>query len=126
MLAAFCRGEMELAASYFAEDATLRNNVAPDVKVGRAAILAHLLRWQSSFSDAAARDVQFIDAGDVVIGTFIGEGTNTGPLGDAPATGKRYAIKYCEIYRFNEAGEIAGDEAYFDQLSMLRQLGLAP
>ena len=32
VLDAFCRNELELAASYFAEDATLKNNVVADVK----------------------------------------------------------------------------------------------
>jgi steroid delta-isomerase-like uncharacterized protein len=125
LLDLFCRNELEEAATYFAEDATLRNNVVSDVKRGRAAILEHLKRWHSSFSDAAARDVEFLDAGDTVIGLFYGEGTHTGPIGDIPATGKRYSIRYCEIYRFGPDGKIVADEAFLDQLSMLRQLGLA-
>lgn len=122
----FCRKELAEAASYFAEDATLRNNVSPDVKRGRQAIYEHLVRWYSSFSDAAAHSMEFIDAGDTVIGMFHGEGTHTGPLGDFPATGKRYSIRYCEIYRFDAEGKIIANEAFYDSLSLLRQLGLAP
>lgn len=125
VLDAFCRNELELAASYFAEDATLKNNVVPDVKRGRGEILEHLRRWHTSFSDASARDCEFLEAGDTVIGIFYGEGTHTGPIGDIPPTGKRYSLKYCEIYRFGPDGKIVANEAFFDQLSLLRQLGLA-
>lgn len=122
----FCRNELEEAASHFAEDATLRNNVVSDVKRGRAEILEHLKRWHTMFSDASTRDEEFLEAGDNVIGLFRGEGTHTGPIGDIPATGKRYSIRYCEIYRFGPDGKIVANEAFFDQQSMLRQLGLAP
>jgi ketosteroid isomerase-like protein len=126
VLDAFCRGDLEVAASYFAEDATLQNNVVSDVKRGRAAIHAHLVHWYASFSEAVARDVELLDAGDNVVGIFFGEGTHTGPLGEFPPTGKRYSIKYCEIYRFGPDGLIVANEAFFDQLSLLRQLGLTP
>ena len=114
----FCRNELEEAASHFAEDATLRNNVVSDVKRGRAEILEHLKRWHTMFSDASTRDEEFLEAGDTIIGLFRGEGTHTGPIGDIPATGKRYSIRYCD-------GKIIANEAFFDQQSMLRQLGLA-
>jgi predicted ester cyclase len=55
----------------------------------------------------------------------VGEGTHTGPIGAIPATGKRYAIKYCELYRFGPDGKIVANEGFFDQGSLLRQLGLA-
>jgi steroid delta-isomerase-like uncharacterized protein len=125
VLDAFCRKDLDVAADHFAEDATLSNNVVSDVKRGRAAIRAHLERWHASFSDAAARDVELLEDGDTVVGIFFGEGTHTGPVGDHPATGKRYSIKYCEIYRFGPDGKIVANQAFYDQLSLLRQLGLA-
>ncbi|PCC71135.1 Ketosteroid isomerase-related protein [Nannocystis exedens] len=125
VLDAFCRKDLDVAADYFAEDATLTNNTVTVVHRGRPAIRAHLERWHTMFSDAAAHSIELLEAGNTIVGIFYGEGTNTGPIGDKPATGKRYSIRYCEIYHFGPDGKIVANEAFFDQLTMLRQLGLA-
>lgn len=52
-------------------------------------------------------------------------GTQTGPMGDFPATGRRAESKFLAIFRL-EDGKIAELWAEWDNLAMLAQLGLFP
>jgi steroid delta-isomerase-like uncharacterized protein len=81
--------------------------------------------WSDAFSDGHISDAKFYDAGDTVVTEFIGSGTNDGPLGPLPATGRRGEVPYLEIYHFNADGQVIGGRAYFDQLALLVQLGHA-
>lgn len=40
-----------------------------------------------------------------------------------PATGKHVELPYLEIYHFNAEGKVSSGRAYFDQLTLLAQLG---
>ena len=81
--------------------------------------------WADAFSDGKITEARYHDAGDTVVTEFVGRGTNDGPLGPMPATGKQLVLPYCEIYSFNSDGKVAGGRAYFDQLTLLTQLGHA-
>ena len=92
---------------------------------GRTGFKEFMQAWVTAFSDAAVTEPTYIDGGDIVVATFLGTGTNDGRFGDAPATGKRMALPFCEIMRFDAAGRIQSGGIYYDQLSMLTQLGIA-
>jgi len=82
-----------------------------------------LVGWTKAFPDARITKADYIDAGNVVIAQFTVEGTNDGPLPGFPATKKRATSEYCEICRFDGEGRMISGEAYYDQYSMLVQLG---
>jgi len=79
--------------------------------------------WTKAFPDARITKADFIDAGNVVIAQFTVEGTNDGPLPGFPPTRKHWTGDYCEIYRFDGEGRMISGEVYYDQYSMLAQLG---
>ena len=79
--------------------------------------------WVKGFSNAKITDAKYYDAGDTVIAEYIGRGTNDGPLGSMPKTGKPVQVRMCEIVRFDASGKIASGRAYYDQVTMLNQLG---
>ncbi|MFN2494401.1 MAG: ester cyclase [Pseudonocardiaceae bacterium] len=79
--------------------------------------------WVAAFSDAAVTEVGYLDAGTHVIAQFTGAGTNDGPLGPMPPTGRRMVQPFCEIMRFNSVGQIVSGCLYYDQVTMLIQLG---
>jgi ketosteroid isomerase-like protein len=55
----------------------------------------------------------------------MGRGTNDGPMGPGNAvTGKRMDMPFCEILRVQD-GRVVSGEIFYDQLTMLTQLGLA-
>jgi steroid delta-isomerase-like uncharacterized protein len=71
-------------------------------------------------------DVEMMIAeGDKVAVYATYSGTQTGPMGDFPMTGRRAESKFLAIFRF-EDGKIAELWAEWDNLAMLTQLGLFP
>ena len=58
-----------------------------------------------------------------ILGVY--SGTNTGPMGDIPATGKSAESPFLGIFRI-ESGLIAELWVEWDNLAMLTQLGLYP
>jgi steroid delta-isomerase-like uncharacterized protein len=82
--------------------------------------------WIVSSPDIRITDPRYIDAGQTVISTFTVTGTQDGPLGAFPATGKEFALPLCEMWHFDPSGRVVGGELYYDQVSLLAQLGLLP
>ena len=56
---------------------------------------------------------------------FTGRGTNDGPLGPFPATGKEWTPDLRDVH-FDADGGVVGGEIYYDQVSLLTQLELLP
>jgi steroid delta-isomerase-like uncharacterized protein len=83
-----------------------------------------LAGWVVSSSDIRITAPRYIDAGETVVCTFTVVGTQDGPLGPFPATGKEYALPLCEMWHFDAGGQIVGGDLYYDQVSLLTQLGL--
>lgn len=82
--------------------------------------------WVTAFSDAAVTNARYTETADRSIAQFDGAGTNDGPLGPMPATGKSLNMPLCEIMTFGADGRIVGGELYYDQVTMLVQLGHMP
>jgi predicted ester cyclase len=79
--------------------------------------------WAPAFSDARIMNPEYIDAGDIVIAWFTGEGTNDGPLGSLKPTGRRMTLPFCEICHFDQQGQIVSGSCYYDPYTLLTQLG---
>lgn len=79
--------------------------------------------WGKTFSDGRITDPTYLDAGDAVIAQYVARGTNDGPFGPYPATGRQLTFALCEIFRFDGDGQIVGGGLYYDRLGMLAQLG---
>jgi hypothetical protein len=88
-----------------------------------AAFLGWLQEWATAFSDAQVVDAEFLDGGDFTVSRFNGQGTNDGPLGSLAATGNRMVLPFCEILHWTSDGEVESGELYYDQFTLLTQLG---
>ena len=87
--------------------------------------MAWLQEWATGMSDARVTSPEYLDAGEYSVCRFAGQGTTDGPLGPMRAvTGERMDMPFCEILRIQD-DKIAGGEIFYDQLTMLTQLGLA-
>ena len=82
--------------------------------------------WIATSSDIKIIDARYFDAGQTVGSTFTVVGTHDGPLGPFPATGKQFALPLCEMWHFDSSGRVVGGDLYYDQVSLLTQLGLMP
>ena len=82
--------------------------------------------WVEASSDILVTGPRYLDAGQAVVCTFTVVGTHDGPLGPFPATGKRFALPLCELWHFDPSGRVVGGDLYYDQVSLLTQVGLLP
>jgi steroid delta-isomerase-like uncharacterized protein len=82
--------------------------------------------WVEAAHDIRITDPRYLDAGRTVVCTFIVVGTHDGPLGPFPATGRQFALPLCELWHFDAGGRVVGGDLYYDQVSLLTQLGLMP
>jgi steroid delta-isomerase-like uncharacterized protein len=82
--------------------------------------------WVQASSDIRITDPNYLDAGRAVVCTFTVVGTNDGPLGPFPATSKQFKLPLCELWHFDPGGRVVGGDLYYDQVSLLTQLGLLP
>jgi len=85
-----------------------------------------LAGWVRASSDIRITDPRYTDAGQTVVAQFTAVGTQDGPLGPVPATGEQFALALCEMWHFNPSGRVVGGDLYYDQLSLLVQLGVMP
>jgi steroid delta-isomerase-like uncharacterized protein len=85
-----------------------------------------LAGWVGAASDIRITDPRYIDAGQTVVCTFTIVGTHDGRLGTFPATGKGFSLSLCEMWHFDSSGGVVGGDLYYDQVSLLMQLGLMP
>ena len=87
------------------------------------------IRLQESFlasvPDQLVTIQQLVAEGDRVAALATYAGTQSGPIGDLPATGNAFAIPFLSIFRI-EAGTIAELWVEWDNVAMLTQLGLFP
>ncbi|PYX30657.1 MAG: hypothetical protein DMG77_09180 [Acidobacteria bacterium] len=79
--------------------------------------------WAKAFSDGRITNPQYIDAGAIVVAQFTAEGTNDGPFGSMKPTGRKMSLPFCEICHFNRQGQIVSGGSYYDQYTLLTQLG---
>ena len=82
--------------------------------------------WVRASSDIRITDPRYLDAGQAAVSMFTVAGTHDGPLGPFPATGKQFVLALCELWHFDETGQVVGGDLYYDQVSLLAQLGLMP
>ena len=122
--AAINRRDWVAVVKDFAQDAEYTDRPRDLTSKGPAEFVDYLRDgWLTSFSDATVNDVHYLDAGDKSIALFTGSGTQDGQLGPFPPSGKRMTHRFCEIMHAGSDGKIIGGEIYYDQMSMLVQLG---
>lgn len=83
------------------------------------------MAWAKAFPDGKIINARYTDAGDTVIAQFTAEGTNNGPFGAFPPSGHRMSLPFCEIWQFDAGGRMILGGIYYDQFTLLAQLGHA-
>jgi len=97
----------------------------PRVQVvkGQDAVRDWYASWATAFPDAVAGATVVAASDDTVAVEGLFAGTNTANFGPLPPTGKAVSLPWANVLRFDDDGRIVGGSAYYDQLSLLVQLG---
>ncbi|HEY7836148.1 MAG TPA: ester cyclase [Solirubrobacteraceae bacterium] len=95
-----------------------------DVYDGEAAVRAYFAETRRAFPDQRNELVSLRHADDAVIVEFDLLGTQRGPLRSLPPTGRSFRARMTAFFIF-EGDRIVCERVYFDQATILRQLGVA-
>jgi steroid delta-isomerase-like uncharacterized protein len=78
-----------------------------------------------AFPDQRNEVISIREADDSVVVEFDLLGTHLAAFGGFEPTGREFRARMCAIFEF-DGDRIACERVYFDQLTILRQLGLVP
>ena len=116
------KGNVEVASEVFAED-YVRHDLRPTQALrgpaGQAKIAAD---FRAAFPDLRMELDLILGDGDLVAARWTAEGTNTGPWGGRPPTGKRARFSGVNIFWFRD-GKVIELWNHRDDLGLMQQLG---
>jgi len=115
----FDRIEEALASSFLYEDLPRALTIK-----SHAEFIDYLNEWAGGFSDANVGSPQYVDGPDHSVALFHARGLNDGSIAGMPPTGKRMDVPFCEILHYGSDGQVTSGEIYYDQVTMLTQLGV--
>jgi steroid delta-isomerase-like uncharacterized protein len=95
-----------------------------EVYDGEDAVRRYYAESRTAFPDQRNEVVALHHADDVVVIEFDLLGTHLGPLRALPPTGRSFRCRMTALFVF-EGDRLIGERVYFDQATILRQLGLA-
>jgi steroid delta-isomerase-like uncharacterized protein len=95
-----------------------------DVYDGPAEVSAYFEESRTAFPDQRNEVRALHHADDGVLVEAIIRGTHKGPLRSLPPTGREYELPILAFFMFEE-DKLVCERVYFDQLTVLRQLGIA-
>ena len=108
--------------SFMAEPFTRRvNNVT--TASNRKELAANMQVYINAFPDLHLTVDDVVATEDHVILNWTITGTNTGIFGEIQATGKKVKVSGITRMDFNESGKIVYEDVFFNELSLLQQLG---
>jgi predicted ester cyclase len=92
-------------------------------------LISMLQAYVAAFPDMRHEVLDSVESGDTIAVELRVTATHTGPFrtpeGEIPATGKKVAWDSVDFIKIRE-GRVLSWHTYFDQLTFLQQLGLAP
>ena len=118
------RGDVSAADEAFAPDCLVHINGSPDPNLSVAGFKQMMTGLLAAFPDLRITIEDQVIAGDRVATRWVAEGTNSGPFGPVPATGRRVRVDGHILDRVAD-GRIAERWEQWDKAGMMQQLGLA-
>ena len=120
------RRDFEGVVRNTADNLTYRDHPRGETLNGKQKFRQWVEAWAKACSDGKIVNPESLDAGDTVIAQFRAEGTNDGPFAGLPATGRKMSVEFCEICHFDKNGRMIRAGVYYDQYTVLTQLGHVP
>jgi steroid delta-isomerase-like uncharacterized protein len=122
---AYNQRDLDAQVSGYADTFTMTDHARGMTLRSRDEVKRWMDDWIGASSDGKIDVVEVIDAGDVIVSVLQMDGTNDGPMGPMPASGRRFSTRGVQILHFDEDGRITAHDNFFDQLSLMIQLGFA-
>ena len=122
LLETVMNADTTLAEEILHPDCVLRYPVLPEPIKGIDNYKNHIKNTAHTFSEFKAIIEEVNVKGDKIWCRYTMTGINTGPLGDLPATGKKFKVTGMAITRIVD-GKIIEDETFWNALSFYQQLG---
>lgn len=97
------------------------NNV--EIASNKEELTANIQVYLTGFPDLNLTIDDILPYRDQVIMNWTITGTNTGVFGEYPATGKKIKVSGLSRLSFDQAGKIHHEDIYYNELSLLQQLG---
>jgi steroid delta-isomerase-like uncharacterized protein len=95
-----------------------------DVYDGEEEVRAYFAESRTAFPDQRNELIALHHADDAVIAEFDLLGTHLGPLRALPPTGRAFRCRMTAFFLF-EGADLVCERVYFDQATIMRQLGVA-
>lgn len=114
--------DLSIVSNYFS-DVFIRNVNNVKLASDRKELAAHMQVYFTGFPDLKIEINDIISEGDQIYLSWTLNGTNTGQFGDLSATGKKIKISGMSLIHFNEEGKIIHEEVFYNELSLLQQMG---
>jgi steroid delta-isomerase-like uncharacterized protein len=118
-------GQVDRLGEFYAEQVVRHVSELPDPIVGLEANQAYIRGLLDAFPDGRVELARIVTEGDWVAVHWIWTGTHTGDLPGLPATGSTLRLEGMSFVQIDD-GKAVEIWDISDQLSMLRQLGVAP
>ncbi len=119
-------GDFDALDGLLTEDFSRHSQATPDVEVRSREDFKKLQKKFAAISPDQHIEIEMLVAeADKVAALATYTGTQTGPMGSFPATGKKYTMTFLSIFRI-EGDRIAELWVEWDNMAILKQLGLLP
>ena len=120
---------LDKSVAAFAADSTFTNVPRGITLPGRDGYKQFVLFFTEAFPDSRIEITNIFATEDQLVLEYTGRGTNTGPLHlptrDVPATGRSGELRLCDVFQIRN-GKITSYHTYYDTMTLLQNLGLAP
>ena len=118
-------GNSELVAQVYADNVERIDPNSPQPIHGREQIANYIAEVHTGFPNFKLEIKERMIEGEKVVSEWACTGTHSGVFQGIPPTGRRVTILGVSL-NWVQGGKIITERAYFDRLSMLQQLGVAP
>ena len=115
--------DFDALGKYFAEGVSFNDPPRNQVIKGKKDLSDFYESWALACPDSTCGATVIAASGDTVAVEGVWVGTNSGPFGPFPATGRSVSMPWVNVLRFNGEGQITDGAGYYDQLTPLTQLG---
>ncbi|REJ82881.1 MAG: ester cyclase [Bacteroidetes bacterium] len=123
ILESFSTGNVDNLGNYIADDC-VEHTPDPNISAtGLEGVKQMIAMYRSSFPDMKVNIMSMTAEGDMVITHYNMTGTNSGPMGEMPPTGKSMNVNGVDVVKFKD-GKATEHWGYWEESKFMEQLGL--